>query len=312
MRSLRMFGAGVALLGLFAMGCGGSGDNADSASTSESTTSVSLPVDVEVTEDVPYTSEKNLDVYAPAEGSDWPVVVYYHGGDPSNSPDRNKLNAPQAQAIAEQGVVVYLPRWSSNGPSGGSQDSVCAAAFAVDDAENHGGDPENLTLAGYSTGGFSAVIHGFVADDPPLPVTDCLVDPKVDLPRAVAAGGGPYFVVDAARQGLLPQPEWQGLTPAQLDALDPYLAIESGKNPELQIVLVVGEEDEGGTPGRPIPIHQSNLDLDAALQEAGYDVTLTELPGGHLEPQNGETEQFDAWIGAIVDAAHGEAPESAG
>jgi acetyl esterase/lipase len=170
-------------------------------------------------------------------------------------------------------------------------------AFAVDTAADHGGDPRQVTLAGYSAGGYDAVIHGFVADDPPLPVTDCVVAAEVDLPQAVVSGGGPFFVADAARAGLLPADAWASLTPEQIDAFDPYLALDL--NPDLTVRLWVGEDDVGGNPERPFPIADSNREFHAALVESGLDTELVEVPGGH---EVAVTEQ-DSFVETIVEAA---------
>ena len=171
---------------------------------------IELPIAVEVFEDLAYTSERSLDVYAPTEGSDWPVVVYFHGGVPV--PGFRQAAAATLRAIAESGVVVYAPDWNSFGPSGGSQDSICAVAYAEATAGDHGGRPEFMTLAGYSTGAFTAAIHGLVGDEPPLEVTDCVVDPVMSSPDAVAVGGAPFFATECARAGLLPAPAWSSLT----------------------------------------------------------------------------------------------------
>lgn len=308
-----------AVLALGAAACGGDDDTSESATPTTTvapvtttttvappaTTTPALPVEVEVTADLPYTSQQKLDVYAPTQGTDWPVVVYFHGGNPTADADRRKPVEPQARAIAEQGVVVYVPTWNGNGPAGGSEESVCALAVAHETATDYGGDPTRVIPAGYSAGGYSAVIHALVGDDPPLPVTDCEVDPTIPAPPAVASGGGSLFVVDWARQGLFPAPEWTALTPEQLDAFDPNLAVEAGRNPDVRIVLFVGEDDQGGNPDLPFPIAESNRDFDAAARQAGYDVELILVPGGHLEPQTPGTEQFAAWVETVVETAHG-------
>ncbi len=165
---------GVAALAvgvLLLAGCGGDDDGEAVTETTEpEAPPVEFPVAVETTTDVPYTSERSLDIYEPTEGSDWPVVVYFHGGPPAPGA---RTSPETLSAIAEQGIVVYAPDWRSNGPAGGSEDSVCAVAFAEATAADHGGDADAVTLAGYSTGGYTALIHGYMADDPPLPVTDC-------------------------------------------------------------------------------------------------------------------------------------------
>ena len=196
--------------------------------------------------------------------------------------------------------MVYAPHWDSEGPAGGSQDSVCAIAFAAETAATYGGDPDEMTLAGYSAGGHDAVIHGFIADDPPLPVTDCAVDPAVGQPEVAVSGGGPFFVAEAARAGLLPAEVWTSLTPGQIDAFDPYLVLE--RNPDLVVRLWVGEDDRGGIPERPVPIAESNREYDAALQAAGIDAELLEVPGGHEVVDT----ELDSFVDTIEAAARRE------
>lgn len=274
-----VFGVGVLVVGLAVAGCGddGSTETGGTTATGPSTT-LSTPLAVDVSGPTPYTSTKDVTVFAPTEGSDWPVVVYFHGGvvpdDYPTESDRSLFTA-----VAEQGVVVYAPHWQSTGPAGGSQDSVCAMAFAQQTADEHGGDPSDVTLAGYSAGGYSAVIHGFLAEDPPLAVTDCVVDPSAQPARAAVSGGGPFFVADAARAGLLPDPAWTSLTPEEIDDFDPYLVLD--RNPDLQVRLWVGAADVGGNPNQPFPIADSNREYHAALVDAGFDVELVEVPGGH-------------------------------
>ncbi len=260
---------------------------------------------VTVTEDVAYTETRQLDVYAPSVGSDWPVVVYFHGGD--DDPGTRKT-VVEAAALAERGLVVFVPSWRSGGPAGGSEDTVCAVAFAQATADEYGGDGERTTLSGYSTGGYTAAIHALIGDEAPLPPNDCLVDAQMELPGAVVPGGAPFFAVAAARAGAFAtNPQWSSLTPAQLDAFDPYLAL--GKNPDIRFVQVVGENDRGSGALGDIPINDSNLEYHDALIAAGYHAELTLLDGGHeMAP---DTDRFETWIGAITDAAYGVADTAA-
>ena len=164
---------------------------------------------VAVTEDIAYTETDQLDVYAPSTGADWPTVVYFHGGVPDPSV---RKTVTEATELAGQGLVVYVPSWESAGPAGGSEDTVCAVAFAQATAAEYGGDAKRTTITGYSTGGFTAAIHALVGDDPPLPSLDCLVEPVMAAPGAVVPGGAPLFVVDAARVGALDgNPQWSAL-----------------------------------------------------------------------------------------------------
>ncbi len=98
--------------GLLGLSSCGSGDEAQETTT----TSVSLPVAVEVTEDVPVTSTRTFDIYEPVEGGPWPVVVLWHGQPlgldaPEDFRQAFEL-APLAEAIARQGAVVFNASYS--------------------------------------------------------------------------------------------------------------------------------------------------------------------------------------------------------
>jgi hypothetical protein len=101
--------------------------------------------------------------------------------------------------------------------------------------------------------------------------------------------------------GSVPLPEWTALTPEQIDAFDPFLAVEAGQNPDLQIILVVGEDDHGFEGN--FPIVDSNREFAAAAEAAGYDVELILLPGGHSEPVVTGSEQFTTWVDTVARTA---------
>jgi predicted esterase len=61
----------------------------------------------------------------------------------------------------------------------------------------------------------------------------------------------------------------------------------------------VGDNDVGGNPEQPFPIAESNREYHAALQEAGYDAELIEVPGGHEVIER----HCDAFIDTIVETA---------
>lgn len=214
-------------------------------------------------------------MYAPSTGSGCPVVVYFHGGQPDPVIRKTVV---EASALAEQGLVVFVPSWQSVGPVGGSEDTVRAVAFAQARADKNGRDTRRTTLSGYSTGGFTAAIHGLIGDEPPLPSGDCLVGATMELPGAVVPLGTPFFAVAAARAGAFANnPQWSLLTSEPPDAFDPHLAL--GKNPDVRFVQVVGENDRGGGALGDIPINESNLEYHDALVAAGYDAELVLLDG---------------------------------
>jgi acetyl esterase/lipase len=106
---IRLALAMISALAMMAVSCADDGDDDATATTTTtdppitttttepaSTTTdavVELPVEVESVGDVAYTSGRMLDVYAPAEGSGWPVVVYFHGGWPIRQPTSSTTSA---------------------------------------------------------------------------------------------------------------------------------------------------------------------------------------------------------------------------
>jgi len=104
-------------------------------------------LETEMTEDLVYhaggepfsTKSGAVDVIAPIDGGSWPTVVVFHG-DPRNA--GKGWHRPDAQLIAEQGRVVFLPAWGHVDPTGAREMRVeaswdlmvrevkCAVAFA--------------------------------------------------------------------------------------------------------------------------------------------------------------------------------------
>ncbi len=106
-----------------------------------------------------------LNVYAPEEPGDYPVMVWVHGGafiygsgGPSYDPSR----------LVEQGVVVvtlnyrlgalgFLPHEALGDANFGLQDQQLALQWVQDNIASFDGDPDNVTLFGESAGGHSVL-----------------------------------------------------------------------------------------------------------------------------------------------------------
>jgi len=243
---------------------------------------------VEVTKDIAYTRPlrpdmpvQKLDVYAPTEPGPWPVVVILHGA------AETKLTlADLSQEIAEQGAVVFTPDWPVGSPlvltmndgegfREGSEDLTCAARFARATATDYGGDPARVTLVGYSAGGGAGAGVTLAGDDldrlweefasirgGPPPQVDCLVSGVSALSDAFVGLAGGYDFADFLKEE--DRELWE--------IVSPYALI--GGNPNLRVRLIHGDRDVF------VPV-EVTVEFHEALEEAGYDATLTVVDAGH-------------------------------
>lgn len=155
-----------------------------------------------VVRDVPYAEPKSerrmLDVYAPAEGRNHPVVVWLHGGGWRQG-DKTLVHR-KPQAFVDRGFVFvsvnyrFVPQVQVPEMTG---DVAKAVRWVRDHAAEHGGDPTKIVVAGHSAGAHLAAL---VCTDPrylaaeglsPADVAGCIpVDTAVyDVPKQVADSG---------------------------------------------------------------------------------------------------------------------------
>ncbi|MCK0163952.1 carboxylesterase family protein [Marinobacter sp. S6332] len=121
----------------------------------------------------------NLNIYAPSEGDNYPVVVWIHGGSletgagfqSSGMPDRLVREGVIVVALNYRlGLLGYLAHpaltatsQTADKGSGnyGLMDQIKALEWLQANVEEFGGNPNNITLVGESAGGFS--IKGLMA-----------------------------------------------------------------------------------------------------------------------------------------------------
>src|SRR5262249_48535705 len=107
--------------------------------------------------DLPYAQRKNerqmLDVYAPTEGKNHPIVVWIHGGGWRQG-DKSKVhNKPKA--FVEKGFVLvsinyrFVPNVTVKEIAG---DVAKAIRWTHDHARDYGGDPNRILVMGHSAG----------------------------------------------------------------------------------------------------------------------------------------------------------------
>jgi len=263
---------------------------------------------VAVTRAIPYTATAELDVYRPEGSTGAPVVVTLHGCCGS----REDL-APLARGLAENGAVVFNASWRGTdgegaGYPGAYQDAACAVRFARATAPAHGGDPGRVTLVGWSDGALAA---GVVANAAPDFDDGCLADGAGVLPDSFVALGG-FLGWAAAGDGRVdaqfvnertvryfggtPQDE-----PAAWAAGNPYTHL--GRNPGLEIRLVVGRED---------PLLIDGQCFSRAARAAGHPVSLSVAEGaGHQTVLAPRTSEGALAVREILEAARGEAAPAA-
>ncbi len=101
----------------------------------------------------PKTEKQTLDVYAPADGKQMPVVVFIHGGG-WQSGDKKEVDK-KPQAFTDRGFVFVsvnyrlLPNATINQMG---QDVAKAIRWVHDHAKDYGGDPDTLFVTGHSAG----------------------------------------------------------------------------------------------------------------------------------------------------------------
>jgi acetyl esterase/lipase len=103
-----------------------------------------------------------LDIFAPAEGKNHPVVIYVHGGGWHSGDKAEVHNKPKA--LTGRGFVLvsinyrlWTPPWSKDFPGtvtlkNEAQDVAKAIRWVHDHARDYGGDPATLFVIGHSAG----------------------------------------------------------------------------------------------------------------------------------------------------------------
>jgi acetyl esterase/lipase len=110
-----------------------------------------------VKRDIPYAEPKSekqtLDVYAPADGKNHPVVVWIHGGGWHSGDKKDIKQKPQA--FVDRGFVfvsINYRLWPNVTIKEIAEDVARAIRWTHDHAKDHGGDPTCLFIMGHSAG----------------------------------------------------------------------------------------------------------------------------------------------------------------
>jgi acetyl esterase/lipase len=116
-----------------------------------------------VQRDISYAEPKNerqtLDVYAPPNGTNHPVVIWIHGGGWHSGDKKDVRRKPQA--FVDGGFVfvsINYRLWPSVTIKQIAADVAKAIRWTHDQARNYGGDPNSLFVMGHSAGAQLAVL----------------------------------------------------------------------------------------------------------------------------------------------------------
>jgi arylformamidase len=107
----------------------------------------------------PKTERRTLDVYAPASGSDHPIVVWIHGGGWRQGDKQGMQHKPQA--FVDRGFVFvstnyrFVPQVTVKEMTG---DVAKAIRWAHDHAQDFGGNPKSIFVMGHSAGAHLAAL----------------------------------------------------------------------------------------------------------------------------------------------------------
>jgi acetyl esterase/lipase len=225
-----------------------------------------------------------LDIYAPNEPGNWPLVVFLHGFDALK-----EGHIRESQAIAESGAIVYTLNWptwiddlAERGNGLGFREMyevvACGIRFAKTTALDYGGNPSHVTLIGFSYGGYLGIWTTLAADSldsaweefsanndgPPAQVGCKSVQASIKVDAFIGVGGA-YFTAKKFEER---NPElWEIISPLA------YL----GSDLDIPIRLLHGERD---TMAQPEYVEE----FRDILLEAGHDSQLILYDGIHRVP----------------------------
>lgn len=199
-----------------------------------------------------------LDVYAPENARNAPVVLFVHGG--SWQGGDKSIYRFVGDSLARAGYVTGVMNYRlapQNRYPAYVQDTAAALKWLRDNAKTFGGNPDVLFVAGHSAGAFNAV----EAVDNERWLREAGV--PISAVRGVIGIAGPYSYDFRQFSSRVAFPE--GSTP---DQVMPDRHVRRDAPPHL---LLVAANDTTVYP-------QNALNMEAALKKAGVPVTRTVLP----------------------------------
>lgn len=239
--------------------------------------------DPHIHRDLPYAEPKSerqaLDVYAPAQGKEHPVVLWIHGGGWRAGNKTGVQKKPEA--FVEKGFVFvstnyrFVPNVTVQEMTG---DIAKAIRWAHDHAKEYGGDPNRIFVMGHSAGAHLAAL--VCTDDRYLKAEGLsLSNIKGCVPVDTAA----YDVTKKVQETASARPRLSALSPfgdaENQKELSPILHIAKDKGIPPFLILHVSD--------RPDSKEQSELFAEALL-DAGVSAKVVPAEGKNHGTINSE------------------------
>ncbi len=206
-----------------------------------------------------YAKQKcQLDILIPAGKTDFPTVIWFHGGGLTNG----KKGIPEQLRQQGIGIVTVGYRLSPQVPvTTCIDDAAAATAWVLKNIQNYGGSPDKVFISGNSAGGYLALLVGLNQEL----VAKYEASPQ-RLAGIIAVSGQAVTHFTARKE--------KGIPPLQatIDELAPIYHVRKDAPP---ILLITGDR-ELEIYGR----YEENAYLARMLKQVGHKhVTLIEIPG---------------------------------
>ncbi len=129
--------------------------------------------DVAVHENIPYKTGRNLtdyerernllDLYLPPNAEQFPVIVWFHGGNITAGDKAEGAHSAIARTLAARGIAVasvnYRLSPRVNFPAY-IEDAAASVAWVLEHIEDYDGDADKVFVSGHSAGGYLASMVG--------------------------------------------------------------------------------------------------------------------------------------------------------
>jgi acetyl esterase/lipase len=129
--------------------------------------------DVEIKQDIFYKSGNHLseyersrcalDLYLPEGVSDFPVIVWFHGGGLTAGDKAQGTQAGIARSLAARGIAVASVNYRLSPQVSFPayvEDAAASVTWVLDHIEDYGGDSGKVFVSGHSAGGYLAAMVG--------------------------------------------------------------------------------------------------------------------------------------------------------